>query len=122
MNDDNRELSFIFKTFAGLLIIAIAASGFVYWGSLSTKKVVNQIEYESRKTDPLVINAYQSRSLEILASIESHQRKLKILSPAEQKDIRVSIEALEGELTQTVGNLELNQVPTLVKTHRDSLK
>lgn len=122
MSNDRRELNFIFQLVGGIAVISVAISGFVYWGNLSTKKVVNNIEYEARKTDPLVVNTYQARSLELLASIESHQRKLKNLSPTEQKDVKVSIEALEGELTQVIGNLELSQVPALVKAHRDNLK
>jgi hypothetical protein len=122
MYDDNRELSFTFKLFAGIIVIAIAASGFLYWGHLSTKKVVNQIENDARKSDPLVINTYQTRSLELLASIESYQRKLKSLNQAEQADVKVAIEALEGELTQMVGKLDPDQVPPLVKAHRNELK
>jgi hypothetical protein len=121
MPDDDKELSFVFKFVAGVLIIGVAVSGFAYWSNLSTKKIVNNIEYEARKSDPLVINTYQARSLELLASIESYQRKLKYLSPTEQKDVQISIDALEGELTQIVGNLELNQIPALVKAHRDTL-
>lgn len=124
-DDERDEINFFgnwyLRMFAGMLIIGVAISGLVYWGSLSTKKVVNQIEYDARKSDPLVVNTAANRASEIVEDIQKNIRAMKGVDTETKKSLLASNEALNGELARVVKDLSNDQLPLAVKNYQNSL-